>query len=248
MPNSGILMTDVLADILGVAPGDLVEVELKEGDRGTREVRIAGTIDEAFGIQGYMQKETLHRLLREKPTINTALLRVDPAREADLHRRLTEIPMVQSIHRKRTLLEKFEEQTSRTMQVITLILTLFATAIAVAVVYNNARVSLSVRSRDLATLRVLGFTRTEISAILLGEQAIQVFLGVPVGMFLGTWSARGLIELQADPEQFRMPMLISSQTYAFAFVVISAAAALSALLVRRRLDSLDLIGVLKTRE
>jgi putative ABC transport system permease protein len=162
--------------------------------------------------------------------------------------RLTDIPTVQSIHRKRTLLERFEEQTGQTMQVITLILTLFATAIAVAVVYNNARVSLSVRSRDLATLRVLGFTRAEVSAILLGEQAVQVFLGIPLGLVLGTFGAQGLLELQADPEQFRMPMLIASRTYAFSVVVILAAAVLSALLVRRRLDSLDLIGVLKTRE
>lgn len=248
IPHSGILITDVLAEILGAEPGDLVDIELKEGDRGTRQVRIAATIDEAFGLQGYMQKHMLHELLREKPTINTALLRVDPSLEVELHERLTDIPTVQSIHRKRTLLEKFEEQTSRTMRVITLILTLFATAIAVAVVYNNARVSLSVRSRDLATLRVLGFTRAEISAILLGEQAVQVVLGIPVGLFLGTWAAKALLELQADPEQFRMPMLISSQTYAFAVVVIFAAAVLSALLVRRRLDTLDLIGVLKTRE
>jgi putative ABC transport system permease protein len=172
-----------------------------------------------------MQKSSLHELLREKPTINTALLRVDPAREAELQMRLTDIPTVQSIHRKRTLLERFEEQTGQTMQVITLILTLFATAIAVAVVYNNARVSLSVRSRDLATLR-----------------------GIPFGLLLGTFGAQGLLELQADPEQFRMPMLIASRTYAFSVVVILAAAVLSALLVRRRLDSLDLIGVLKTRE
>ena len=248
IPHSGILITDVLAEILDAKPGDLIDVELKEGDRGTRRVRISGTIDEAFGLQGYMQKSGLHELLREKPTINTALLRVDPGREAELHARLSDIPAVQSIHRKRTLLEKFEEQTSRTMQVITLILTLFATAIAVAVVYNNARVSLSVRSRDLATLRVLGFSRAEVSAILLGEQAIQVILGLPVGMVLGTWGARALLELQADPEQFRMPMLISPRTYAFSAVVVLAAAVVSALLVRRRIDALDLVGVLKTRE
>ena len=248
IPHSGVLLTDVLADILGAEPGDLIDVELKEGDRGTRQVRVSGTIDEAFGIQGYMQKSSLHDLLREKPTINTALLRVNPGREAELHAYLTDIPTVQSIHRKRTILEKFEGQTRKTMQVITLILTLFATAIAVAVVYNNARVSLSVRSRDLATLRVIGFTRAEISAILLGEQAIQVCLGIPVGMVLGTWGAKALIELQADPEQFRLPMLISAQTYAFSVVVILAAAVLSALLVRRRLDTLDLVGVLKTRE
>lgn len=248
IPHSGVLLTDVLAEILGAKPGDLIDVELKEGDRGTRQLRVSGTIDEAFGIQGYMQKSSLHELLREKPTINTALLRVNPGREAELHAYLTDIPTVQSIHRKRTILEKFEGQTRKTMQVITLILTVFATAIAVAVVYNNARVSLSVRSRDLATLRVLGFTRAEISAILLGEQAIQVCLGIPVGMVLGTWGVKALVELQADPEQFRLPMLISSQTYAFSVVVVLAAAVLSALLVRRRLDTLDLIGVLKTRE
>jgi len=248
IPHSGVLITNVLADILDAEPGDLIEVELKEGDRGTRRVRVSGTIDEAFGIQGYMQKSGLHELLREKPTINTALLRVDPGREAELQARLADIPTVQSIHRKRTLLEKFEEQTGQTMQVITLILTLFATAIAVAVVYNNARVSLSVRSRDLATLRVLGFTRAEISAILLGEQAVQVLLGIPIGLLLGTWGAKALLELQADPEQFRMPMLISSRTYAFSVVVILASAVLSALLVRRRLDTLDLVGVLKERE
>lgn len=248
IPHSGILVTDVLADVLGVQPGDLIEVELKEGDRGVRLVQVSGTVDEAFGMQGYMQKRALHRLLREKPTINTALLRIDPAVETELQRRLIDIPVVESIHRKRSVLEKFEEQTSQTMHVITLILTLFATAIAVAVVYNNARVSLSVRSRDLATLRVLGFTRAEISAILLGEQAVQVILGIPVGMVFGTWGARTLLELQADPEQFRMPMLISSQTYAFAVVVVLGAAVVSALLVRRSLDRLDLVGVLKTRE
>ena len=155
---------------------------------------------------------------------------------------------VQSISRKRTILEKFEDQTVQTMKVVTLIMTFFATAIAIAVVYNNARVSLSVRSRDLATLRVLGLTRGEISAILLGEQAIQVMLGIPVGMVLGDLGAQAIVAAQADPEQFRLPMMISQQTYAFAILVILVSAVLSALLVRRRLDSLDLISVLKTRE
>ena len=53
-------------------------------------------------------------------------------------------------------------------------MTLFAIAIAISIVYNNARVSVSMRGRDLATLRVLGFTRGEISAILLGVQAVQI--------------------------------------------------------------------------
>lgn len=248
LPHTGVLLTNVLAEVLGAEPGDLIDVELKEGDRSTRQVRVTGTVEESFGIQGYMQKHELHRLLQEGAASNTVLLRVDPNHEADLQLRLTDIPRVQSISRKRTVLEKFEGQTAETMKVVTLIFTLFATAIAIAVVYNNARVSLSVRGRDLATLRVLGFTRGEISAILLGEQAIQVLLGIPVGMVLGNLGAQAIAGAQADPEQFRLPLMISSQTYAFAIFVILVSAVVSALLVRRRLDSLDLISVLKTRE
>jgi putative ABC transport system permease protein len=248
LPHSGVLVTGILAEVLGAEPGDLIDIELKEGDRSTRQVRLTGTVEESFGIQGYMRKRELHRILREGASSNTALLRADPMQEVELQSRLTDIPSVQSIARKRTILDKFEEQTRRTMKVVTFILTLFATAIAIAVVYNNARVSLSIRSRDLATLRVLGFTRGEISAILLGEQAIQVLLGVPIGMVLGNLGAEALVQGQADPEQFRLPLMISQQTYAFAVLVILISALVSALLVRRRLDSLDLVAVLKTRE
>ena len=199
-------------------------------------------------MQGYMRKDELHRLLREGPSFNTALLQVDTRHETELQRRLTDIPRVQAIARKRTVLERFEEQTRRTRQIVTLFLTVFAIAIAVAVVYNNARVSLSMRSRDLATLRVLGFTRAEISAVLLGEQGVQLLLGIPVGMALGAWIAEVLVRQQADPEQFRLPILVSPQTYAFGILVILVSAVISSLLVRRRLDRLDLIAVLKTRE
>ena len=115
------------------------------------------------------------------------------------------------------------------------------------VVYNNARVALSMRSRDLASLRVLGFRRGEISAVLLGELAIQVLLAIPIGMGIGTWMSRAMMAM-TDPEQYRLPVALSPATYAYAAGVTIAAGAVSALLVRRKLDKLDLIGVLKTRE
>jgi len=119
--------------------------------------------------------------------------------------------------------------------------------IAIGVVYNNARVALSMRSRDLASLRVLGFTRREISAVLLGELAVQVLLAIPLGLWLGTLMAEGMMAM-ADPERYRMAAMVSSQTYAFSTAVILGAGLVSALLVRRKLDHLDLIAVLKTRE
>jgi putative ABC transport system permease protein len=132
--------------------------------------------------------------------------------------------------------------------VFTLVLAAFAAAIAVGVVYNNARVALAVRARDLASLRVLGFTRREISSILLGEIAVSLLLALPMGLVLGKVFAIGVASAAVDSELFRLPPIIAPRTYAFAVIVVLAAGVVSALLVRRRLDHLDLIGVLKTRE
>ncbi|MBW2162582.1 MAG: ABC transporter permease [Deltaproteobacteria bacterium] len=247
IPEEGVLLTSVLGEILGVGLGDTIQIELKEGDRGNRELTVAGLIEEGFGLQGYVSKTNLHRLLRESPRFSSALLRIDAQSESEVQS-LNDIPAIQAVSRKSDAIASFEKQTDETMNVMTLIMTLFATAIAISIVYNNARVSLSMRGRDLATLRVLGFTRAEISSILLGEQAVQIAIAIPLGLALGTMGAKALIASWADPELFRMPFMISNQTYAFSVSVVLASGIASALLVRRKLDRLDLIGVLKTRE
>jgi putative ABC transport system permease protein len=248
IPEEGVLLTSVLGEILGVETGDVIDIELKEGDRGERKLTVAGLIEEGFGLQGYVSKPNLHRLLREAPRYSSALLRIDAPMEGEVQSRLNDIPAIQAVSRKSDAIASFEKQTDETMKVMTFIMTLFATAIAISIVYNNARVSVSMRGRDLATLRVLGFTRGEISAILLGEQAVQVALAIPLGLILGTIGAEALIASWADPEIFRIPFIISNQTYAFSVAVVLASGIASALLVRRKLDRLDLIGVLKTRE
>ena len=248
IPDEGVLLTSVLGEILDVKAGDVIEIELKEGDRGTRELIVAGLIEEGFGLQGYLAKPNLHRLLRESPRFSSALLRIDASMEGEVQSRLNDIPAIQAVSRKSDAVASFEKQTDETMNVMTFIMTLFATAIAISIVYNNARVSVSMRGRDLATLRVLGFTRGEISGILLGEQAVQIALAIPLGLLLGTLGAKAMIAEWADPELFRMPFIISNKTYAFSVMVVLASGVASALLVRRKLDRLDLIAVLKTRE
>lgn len=248
IPKDGVLLTSVLGEILGVREGDTVQIELKEGDRGHRELIVAGLIEEGFGLQGYLSKRNLHQLLREGPRFSSALIRIDKPMEAEVQDRLNDIPAIQAVSRKSDAIASFEKQTDETMKVMTYIMTLFAIAIAISIVYNNARVSVSMRGRDLATLRVLGFTRGEISAILLGEQAVQIAIAIPLGLLLGTLGAKALIASWADPEIFRIPFIISDQTYAFAVAVVLASGVASALLVRRKLDRLDLIGVLKSRE
>jgi putative ABC transport system permease protein len=247
LPRRGLSISRKLGEILGAGAGDVIEVEIREGNRGWYRLRVAALIDDAFGLFGYMPQSALHEALGEEPSVNAVQLRVDPAQEAEIRARLVDMPRVGRVVRKQAVIERFYQQTGESMGAMTVILTVFAATIAIGVVYNNARVALSMRSRDLASLRVLGFTRGEISAILLGELAVQVLVAIPLGLWLGqVWAARvmGL----ADPETYRMPIMISSSTYAFAAAVAVGAGVASALLVRRKLDHLDLIAVLKTRE
>jgi putative ABC transport system permease protein len=247
LPKTGILLTKKAGEILGVQPGERLEVEIREGARRTEWLTVAALVDESFGLQGYLQLETLQSLLRENGNVSTVLLRIDPTFYDAIHQRLKKMPAVSSVIRRDNVAERFEQQSGQMMRIMTFILTLFAVIIAVGVVYNNARVALSVRSRDLATLRVLGFTQHEVSNILLGELGVQVALGIPLGLVFGRLLAT-LMMSTVDPETYRLQVIISFRTYALATVVIVLSSFVSALLVRRRINRLDLIAVLKARE
>jgi putative ABC transport system permease protein len=247
LPRHGVMLTQKLGEVLGVGIGDRVEVDVREGDRRTVVLEITDLVDESFGLQGYMRLDELHAALREQPNVSLALVTIDPNRYDEVHRRLKSMRAVASVTRRDNVSERFQAQSGDMMRVTMAILILFAAIIAVGVVYNNARVALAVRTRDLASLRVLGFARAEVAAILLGELGIQVIIAIPMGLIIGTWLARAMMSA-TDPETYRFPAIISTQTYAFAIVVALASGVVSALLVRRRLNQLDLIGVLKTRE
>lgn len=242
-----LVLTSKLGELLGLAVGDTIDVELREGERATRQLVVGGFVDESFGLQGHMNKAALHSVLREERTVNSVLLEVDPQRFDEITARLKELPWVLSVSSPRDFRENFDEQSGEMMATYTLILTVFASIIAVGVIYNNTRVALSQRSRDFASLRVLGFTRGEIAAILLGEQAVQVALAIPIGLVVGYYLVVAMMST-VDAETYRLPIIISSRTYIYSSMVALAAAFVSALLVRRKLDRLDLIGVLKTRE
>lgn len=245
--DDGVVLADALARKLGVSVGDTVSVEVLEGDRRVRTALVTGIVGEVFGMMAHMQLPALHRMLGQEPAISTVLLRIDPAVEDVLDQRLKRFPKVASVGKRAQSLELFRRQSAENMRVTSVILTLFGCAIAVAIVYNNARIALSVRGRDLASLRVLGFTRREISGVLLGELATYVVLALPLGMWLG----RELVVLMmstVDAEIYRLPVVVSSATYAFGVATTLVAALVSALVVRRKLDELDLVSALKARE
>ncbi len=247
LPDAGVVMTDRLAQLLGVGVGSEIEAEILEGEFSTRPLVVAGLIDEPFGLQAYARADWLAALLREQPRVTSVMLRVDPAHMSALRARIRELPAVVGATRTERIIENFEEQTGKSIGVVTLMMALCAAAISIGVVYNNARIALSMRSRDLASLRVLGFTRKEISAVLLGELGIQVVLGIPLGLLLGRLWA-DLYVATIDLELMDFPVFIEHSTYGTAALIALASGIASALLVRRKLDQLDLIAVLKAAE
>jgi putative ABC transport system permease protein len=247
LPPDGLVLSAKLASLLGVRRGDEVTTEVLEGARETRRVVVAGTVEEYLGMNAYMELDALHRLMREGQTLSGAYLEIDPAQEQALYRRLKATPRVAGVLPRRAAIESFETTVADMLRKVQVIYVLFAAVIAFGVVYNSARISLSERSRELATLRVIGFTRGEISYILLGELALITAAAVPLGLVVG-YGFAALLVRATNTEMFRLPLVIGSASYAISGTTIAVATAISALVVRRRLDRLDLVEVLKTRE
>jgi putative ABC transport system permease protein len=243
----GVLLTTRLAERLGVAPGDEVHAELLEGERIKAGLRVSGTVRELAGMNAWMRLEDLNRFARESAMVSSAGLLVDRADEARLLERLKQVPAAAVVIVNRTLVDTFRETSARNVLFFTAVLSAFAATIAVGVVYNNARIQLAERAWELASLRVLGFTRAEVSVLLLGELALEIAAAIPLGFLAGFWLAALLLALMPH-EMIEFPLVIASQTYLFAGAVVAAAGVVSALIVRNRIDNLDLVGVLKTRE
>jgi putative ABC transport system permease protein len=246
-PAEGLLLSKTLAGILGVAPGERVRLEVLEGTRPVCEVEVAGLVDEFLGLSVYMDQDALHRLMREGERLSGAYLQVDSAEMPRLYRTLKLTPKVAGVSLTEAALRSFERTMAENMGIMTTLTVVFACIIAFGVVYNAARVSLSERSHELASLRVLGFRRAEISVILLGELALLTFVSLPLGAGIGYVMAKGILAA-VENELYRFPLIITFQNLATSALAIVIAAAFSGFAVRRKLDRLDLVAVLKTRE
>jgi putative ABC transport system permease protein len=243
----GVLLTTRLAERLGVAPGDELVAELLEGKRIKAPLRVGGTVDEMAGMNAWMRLEDLNRLAREGAMVSGAGLLVDRAQEPALLERLKQMPAAAVVIVNRTLVDTFRETSAKNVLFFTAILSAFAATIAVGVVYNNARIQLAERAWELASLRVLGFTRGEVSVLLLGELGLEIAAAIPLGFLAGFWLAALLIALMPH-DVIEFPLVIYPATYLFSGAVVVAAGVASALVVRNRIDNLDMVGVLKTRE
>ncbi|HPM65159.1 MAG TPA: ABC transporter permease [Piscinibacter sp.] len=247
LEGMGLVITDRLADKLGMRVGDTLLAEVEEGRPRSVALTVGATVREMMGLNAYMDREALNRALGDGDLSSGYVLAVERGREEGLLEAIKSLPRVAGAFSKATMLRNMQEISARNVRIMSTILTAFAAVIAVGVVYNNARIALAERGWELASLRVLGFTRAEVSALLLGELAIVIGVALPLGMALGFGLVHLISGLLAS-DQFYFPVVILPRTYAWAALCVLAAGVVSALIVRRRIDTLDMVGVLKTRE
>jgi putative ABC transport system permease protein len=243
----GITLTRRLADRLEVRQGEVIAVETMEGRRSKLDLPVTTIVDESIGMASYMDMDVLNHLTGEGAVVSAASMYVEPTALPSLGLRFKNLPAIESVTMKAYTLSSFMEKIAGLVFVSAGILTAFAAIITVGVVYNSARIGLQERAWELASLRVLGFTRGEVASILFSEFAVETALGIPIGL----WLSHEIIALIArfhSNDSFQIPPVIEPRTYLIAAGVVLAAAAASTFVVRRRVDRLDMVAALKTRE
>ena len=247
VPTAGLLVSTAMADLLDVEVGDTVIAEVLEGRRPTLELPVAAKFETVIGTPVYMHIDALNRALKEPHRVNMIHAVFDERWSEALFAQLKDLPTVAGVVLKQAAIDLFNKTIAETMYVMILFYTAFAAMLAFGVIYNNMRISLSERGRELATLRVLGFTNGEIAYMLFGEAAFLTLLGLPLGCALG-WLLATVMAAGFDTELFRIPVMIEPSTYGYGIVVVLLSALASAAFVEQRLVRLNLISVLKTRE
>ena len=244
LPAHGLVLNKQLAKILHIAVGDILEIEVLEEKRPTLYVPVTAITQEYIGLGAFMQIRELNRILDETPKITGASIMVDDNHTTILYKKLKEIPSIIGLNIISILRVIFEELMAENLLKMVGINILFASFISFGVVYNTARIALSERSRELATLRVLGLTRKEVAFILFGELAVIILISIPIGLYLGTGLAASMTK-SLETELFRIPYYINNSTYAYSVSIVIISALFSFYLVWRQLNSIDLVAAQK---
>jgi len=247
LPPDGLVLTSQLASMLNISAGQWLEVEVMEGRRPHIRMPVNAITTEYLGTAAYMDRRALGRMMEEAPAASGAYLALDESQIEAFFQEVKFIPGIQGVSLRGASLEEMERIMDETMLTMVGFFVFFASLITIGVVYNSARISLSERGRELASMRVLGFTKGEVASVLLGELAIITLISLPIGCVLGWAMARIMVE-GFETELYRLPFIINPSTFGWAVIVVILSAMITGVLVARRVNQLDLVAVLKTRE
>jgi putative ABC transport system permease protein len=246
-PAAGVIISSRLAKQLQVKAGQALQTEVTEGARPKVNLNVAKVIDTPLGSSAHLDSRALNRIMHEDDTSSGAYLEVDPALRDRIYQELKNTPQIASVMSQAAIIQGVRDTVAEQMGIVTLFNTGLAALIVLGVVYNNARISLSEQARDLASMRVLGFGRGETAFVLLGELGLLVLLSLPIGILFGISLARYVTE-RFSADLYTIPFGMHAATPAEGCLIVMAAAAATALLIRIRVDKLDLVEALKTRE
>lgn len=246
--ENGLVLSSALANSLDVRVGDPVELKPLMGKiTDERTVKVAKIVEQYFGMSGYMNIEALSRVLDEGYLVNAVLLRTDPGTAFDLHEELKDVPNVSAVSLREDAYQNLQKTLATSMRIMSVAAIGFAGVISFAVIYNVTLVSLAERERELASLRVLGFTQGEVGRILFNENFVTGAMGIALGVPFGIGLVRGMMSaFQTD--LFRFPFFISPKTYAIAIGLTIGFIVIANLAVRRKIVRLNLVETLKSRE
>lgn len=247
LPTEGLVSSRMLADLLQFKLGDTVEIRFLTGRRQKIDVPVTLILDEPIGAFAYMDTQALSRLLQKMPLANGAWLALDMTQADAFYQTIKALPALASTSLREATLQSFLTTVGENIRINNSVLIIFACVISAGIIYNSARIALSEHAIELASLRILGFTRAEITLLLLTEQWLLTAAAIPLGCLIGYGLAAGIAELLSQ-ELFRIPLIISGQTYLSAAIVVLLSMLASSVLIWLRLQRLDLIAVLKTRE
>lgn len=247
LPERGVVLSDVLAGMLGVSPGDMLTMDVREGRQPLLQIPVAGTAQTLLGSPAYMDLDALNRALREPGRISGAYLTIDKAQSDAIYAALQDMPTVAGVSLKSQARYAFVSLMNQGAGAIRYVMGAIAFVITFGIVYNAARIALAERSRDLASLRVIGFSKSEAAFVLLGELAVVTVIALPVGALLGYYLSFG-IAAGFSTDLYQIPAIFDPVSYGQATLVVLGAALVSGWLVKRDLDQADLIEALKTRE
>ncbi len=247
LPKDGVIITDYLAELLHFKPGDMLTIEVLEGSRPTLQVPVIGTAKQYLGLNVYIQRSSLNRLLKEGDVISGAYLKVDEKYQKQAYKKIKNMPRIVGVIEQKSAIEGFYETMENTILFFTFITTLLGGSIAFGVVYNSMRIALSERNRELASLRVLGFKRSEVAYILLGELGLLTLIAIPIGFLIGNGLC-AYLAMKFDSDLYRIPLVLEADVYAFAALVVIVSSIISAMMIWRNLAHLDMVAVLKAKE
>lgn len=245
--EDGAILAKALAQILHIQPGEMLTVEVREGRRPVLTVPVVGISETLLGSPAYMEIGALNRALKEPNRVSGAYLRIDKALSGAIYHKIKDMPIVAGVNLRSEARAAFKKLLDSGAGAIRYVMAAIAGIITFGIIYNSARIAFAERARDLASLRVIGFTNGEAAFVLLGELAVITLLALPVGSVLGYYLSLAISE-GFSTDLYRIPAIVVPESYGIAGIAVLLAAAISGWLVKRDIDRINLVSVLKTRE